>query len=161
MNTRFVVSGDTAAARLAQNAWHGYWERYDGLGIDYDYGADTLINPYFQLNPEVIESNYYLWHATGDSVYYDRAAGYWSDLKRRARTDVAFAHLADVATGERDDELATFFIAETMKYLYLTFGGNDAVSPATHVFNTEAHPFARAGFDVEVAAERLGFTSFE
>ena len=152
-----VLSGDTATARLAQNAWHGYWERYDGLGIDYDYGADTLINPYFQLNPEVIESNYYLWLATGDSTYYRRAAGYWADFQERARTPVAYAHLADVRTGELDDELATFFIAETLKYFYLTFGGNDAVSPATHVFNTEAHPFARTSFERGEAARRLGF----
>ena len=156
-----VLSGDTAAARGAQAAWHGYWSRYGGVGFHYDYAADTLLDPYFQVNPEVIESNYYLWHATGEEAFRERAAGYWSDLKRRTRTDVAYAHLADVATGERDDELATFFIAETLKYLYLTFGGNGAVSPATHVFNTEAHPFARAGFDVAVAGARLGFAPEE
>ena len=152
-----VLSGDTAAARVAQEAWHGYWSRYGGVGFHYDYAADSLLDPYFQVNPEVIESNYYLWQATGDAAYRERAAGYWADLKRRTRTEVAYAHLADVTTGERDDELATFFVAETLKYLYLTFGGNESVSPSTHVFNTEAHPFARAGFEEGVAAERLGF----
>ncbi|MFK8054914.1 MAG: glycoside hydrolase family 47 protein [Saprospiraceae bacterium] len=152
-----TMSGKLEEAKLAQNAWHQYWTKFQAVGFGYNYSADTLTNPYWQLNPEIIESNFYLWEATGDSMYYKRAETYYADMKSRCRTDVAYAHLKDIRTGEQDDEMATFFIAETMKYFYLTFGGNPDVTSQTHVFNTEAHPFAKASVDKAFAKTRLGF----
>jgi mannosyl-oligosaccharide alpha-1,2-mannosidase len=37
--------------------------------------------------------------------------------------------------------METFFLAETLKYLYLLFGSNDVFPLDKYVFNTEAHPF--------------------
>jgi hypothetical protein len=39
--------------------------------------------------------------------------------------------------------METFFLAETMKYLYLTFAMADGINPDTYVFSTEAHPFRK------------------
>ena len=39
------------------------------------------------------------------------------------------------------DEMATFWTAETLKYLWLLFGPDEAVDLGSWVFNTEAHPF--------------------
>lgn len=36
---------------------------------------------------------------------------------------------------------SSFFFAETLKYLYLTFTDKDCISLNDYVFNTEAHPF--------------------
>lgn len=36
--------------------------------------------------------------------------------------------------------METFFLAETLKYLYLLFGPNDIFPLDKYVFNTEAHP---------------------
>jgi mannosyl-oligosaccharide alpha-1,2-mannosidase len=36
--------------------------------------------------------------------------------------------------------MESFFLAETMKYLYLTFSDSDVLSPTEWVFTTEAHP---------------------
>ncbi len=42
--------------------------------------------------------------------------------------------------GPKDDVMQSFFLAETMKYLFLLFS-DDNVVPLEHwVFNTEAHP---------------------
>ena len=38
---------------------------------------------------------------------------------------------------------SSFFLAETLKYLYLLFSPPDLISLDTYVFNTEAHPFLR------------------
>ena len=97
------------------------------------------------MNPEVIESAYYLWHYTGDSLYFNRVKQYYDDLKAFCRTDIAYTHLADVTTKEKKNELATFFFAETMKYIYLTFS-DSKYNPDIHVFSTEAHIFRKDQF---------------
>lgn len=121
----------------------------------YNYGTDSIIDPYYQLNPEVIESAYYLWHFTGDSLYYRMVEKYYADVKKYCRTDIAYAHVKDITTKEQDDQMATFFIAETMKYFYLTFDPDAPVNPSEYVFTTEAHPFKIGHFDKDLAMVRL------
>ena len=40
-----------------------------------------------------------------------------------------------------DDKMQSFFLAETLKYLYLIFASGDTMHLNEWVFNTEAHPF--------------------
>lgn len=40
----------------------------------------------------------------------------------------------------QDDVQQTFFLAETLKYLYLIFSTNDLISLDEWVMNTECHP---------------------
>lgn len=152
-----ALSGDMPRAKKAHNAWDAVWNKNGAVSFSYDYQKDSVLNPYFQLNPEVLESAYYLWHLTGDSTYYQRNVKYFEDLKTHCQTPVAYAHLNDITTKEKDDKLATFFIAETLKYLYLTFSDTTSVSLDSHVFTTEAHHFAKAAIDKEKAEVRLGF----
>jgi hypothetical protein len=49
-------------------------------------------------------------------------------------------------TTKKKDHMETFFLAETMKYLYLTFANPEGINPEECVFNTEAHPFRKQGF---------------
>ena len=53
-----------------------------------------------------------------------------------------YVGLRDVrkAPPKHDDTQQSFFLAETLKYLYLMFGSNDEMSLDEWVFNTEAHP---------------------
>ena len=44
------------------------------------------------------------------------------------------------APPRHDDTQQSFFLAETLKYLYLMFGSAEEVSLSEWVFNTEAHP---------------------
>ena len=39
--------------------------------------------------------------------------------------------------------MESYFLAETMKYLYLLFAPDDALSLDVVTFNTEAHPLRR------------------
>ena len=39
-----------------------------------------------------------------------------------------------------DDNMESFFVAETLKYSYLLFSSSDLVPLDEYVFNTEAHP---------------------
>lgn len=45
-----------------------------------------------------------------------------------------------VNTGDKDNMMQSFFLAETLKYLYLLFSPPSVISLDEWVFNTEAHP---------------------
>ena len=53
-----------------------------------------------------------------------------------------YAGLKDVrlASPQRDDTQQSFFLAETLKYLWLLFSPDDAFDLDEWVLNTEAHP---------------------
>lgn len=59
------------------------------------------------------------------------------------RVGAGYSGLVDVTLldGPKDDQQQTFFLAETLKYLYLTFAGDNLLPLDRWVFNTEAHPF--------------------
>lgn len=46
-----------------------------------------------------------------------------------------------VNTGIKDNMMQSFFLAETLKYLYLLFSPPSVIPLDEWVFNTEAHPF--------------------
>lgn len=43
------------------------------------------------------------------------------------------------------DKMETFFLGETLKYLYLLFSDKNVLPLDKYVFNTEAHPFPIQG----------------
>ncbi|KAL0696711.1 hypothetical protein Bca4012_063891 [Brassica carinata] len=43
-------------------------------------------------------------------------------------------------TCAKDNKMQSFFLAETLKYLYLLFSPSSVISLDEWVFNTEAHP---------------------
>ena len=47
---------------------------------------------------------------------------------------------APIGSLQTDDTQQSFFLAETLKYLYLLFCEDDVISLDERVFNTEAHP---------------------
>ncbi|KAJ2385727.1 hypothetical protein H4S02_004192, partial [Coemansia sp. RSA 2611] len=64
-------------------------------------------------------------------------------IDKWARVDNSgYASLDDVTQlpPPHRDSVEGFFVAETLKYLYLLFSDHDPVSLSDYVFNTEAHP---------------------
>jgi len=123
----------------------------------YDYKKRELLNPGYDLNPEVIESTCYLYHTTGDAYYQSLAVKYWQDIKKYCRTDIAYTSIKDVVTKEKRDYMPTFFLAETLKYFYLIFVPKEKINFDDYIFTTEAHSFKRDLFDPAKIKERLGF----
>ena len=152
-----ALSGDTTRAIELQSTWNWVWNRYGLEPTVYDFRKDTSGYPVYDLNPEIIESAYYLYHITGNKEYFDMNMKYWNDIMRYCRTDIAYTSVKNVVTKEQRDYMPTFFFAETLKYLYLTFShGSNTTYLDEHIFNTEAHPFKKSNFDHEVAKKRLG-----
>lgn len=56
--------------------------------------------------------------------------------------DGGYAALKDVTSipPQLDNRMDTFWLAETLKYIYLLFSPDDIIPLDSYVFNTEAHP---------------------
>lgn len=152
-----AVSGDVTTAERAQKTWDWLWNKYGLEPHIYNYVTGEPTYPVYDLNPEIIESAYYLHQITGKSEYMDMLEQYWSDINKYARHDVAFSSIADVRTMERKDYMPTFFFAETLKYFYIGFAGKEVFDFEEHVFSTEAHTFRKDVFEADKVQERLGY----
>ncbi|KAJ1304572.1 hypothetical protein OPQ81_005714 [Rhizoctonia solani] len=98
---------------------------------------------YYDLRPEVLESNFYAWRATGDIKYFNRAVAGLESIKKYCRPGVAVDGIWDVRKEDSGfiNHTESFFFAEVMKYIYLTFDEPSRFSLDKYVFNTEAHLF--------------------
>ncbi|CAG8953201.1 hypothetical protein HYFRA_00003402 [Hymenoscyphus fraxineus] len=119
----------------------------------YDKAGFYITNSYYVLRPEVIESFYYAYRATGDQKYREWAWTAFVAINGTARTGSGFAELKNVNVvggGGFEDFQDSFLFAEVLKYSYLIHAP-DNVWQVEHngvnewVFNTEAHPFKVVG----------------
>ncbi|KAL5823574.1 hypothetical protein ACOSQ4_021474 [Xanthoceras sorbifolium] len=92
------------------------------------------------LRPETIESLFYLWRLTGNKTYKEWGWNIFQAFEKNSRVESGYVGLKDVNTGVKDNMMQSFFLAETLKYLYLLFSPPTVISLDEWVFNTEAHP---------------------
>ncbi|KAK3394343.1 glycoside hydrolase [Podospora didyma] len=98
----------------------------------------------YLLRPEAIESIFILYRITGKKDLLDIAWRMFQAVKKATETKHAFSAIEDVrVVGDtvKLNSMESFWIAETLKYFYLTFSDPDLISLDDYVFNTEAHPF--------------------
>jgi hypothetical protein len=85
-----------------------------------------------------------MFYFTGDPKYRRMAGHIMEALENKTKTAHGYSAVDDVRLPQPvvKDEMESFFFAETLKYLYLTFVPNprDVIDLDEFVFNTEAHP---------------------
>jgi mannosyl-oligosaccharide alpha-1,2-mannosidase len=98
---------------------------------------------HYILRPETVESLFILYRVTGDSIYREWGWNIFSAIEKNCRVDGGYSGVRDVGVTPpaHDDKQQSFFLAETLKYLYLLFSPVDVIPLNEWVFNTEAHPF--------------------
>ncbi|KAG6890086.1 hypothetical protein C0995_012035 [Termitomyces sp. Mi166 len=96
----------------------------------------------FLLRPETLESFYILWRTTGQEVWRERGWTIFEAIEKHTRTEYGYANVGHVdhLPVQQIDEMPSWFLAETLKYLYLLFTDEDLLPLDEWVFNTEAHP---------------------
>ncbi|KAA1469131.1 seven-hairpin glycosidase [Dentipellis sp. KUC8613] len=96
----------------------------------------------YLLRPETVESFYVLWRTTGDPVWRERGWAVFEAIQRSALVSAGYASVTDVynGAGPKKNEMPSYFLAETLKYLYLLFTDEELIPLDRWVFNTEAHP---------------------
>jgi len=94
------------------------------------------------LRPETVESFYVLHWITGDPTYQEWGWDAFQAIEKYCGTPNGYSGIRDVTNTdvEHDDLQQSFFMAETLKYLYLLFSPKETLSLDKWVFNTEAHP---------------------
>jgi hypothetical protein len=60
------------------------------------------------------------------------------------RTDEGYTELDNVVTKVKRDRMEPYFMAETMKYLYLLYAPPEVLPFDKDIFNTEGHPIRKA-----------------
>ncbi|CAG8594893.1 2442_t:CDS:2 [Ambispora leptoticha] len=150
--------------KLTHTCCEMYFTQATGLAPEYvlyntNSTGDTLYDngrKHNVLRPETVESLFLLWRVTGDIQYRQVEFLYLLTFKEWGwRIFQSFENYSrfpeggyteivdvDAIPPKRTDNMPTFWLAETLKYLYLLFEDpdNDLLSLDKYVFNTEAHP---------------------
>ncbi|XP_020795972.1 mannosyl-oligosaccharide 1,2-alpha-mannosidase IA [Boleophthalmus pectinirostris] len=137
------------AAEITHTCHESYTRSGTKLGPEafrFDSGAEAtatrLSDRYYILRPEVIESYMYMWRLTHDPKYREWGWEAVQALEQHCRVESGFSGIRDVytTTVSHDNMQQSFFLSETLKYLYLLFSEDDLLPLEDWVFNTEAHP---------------------
>lgn len=136
-------AGDTDRARRLQESGYRMWTTFGIEPEEIDYSTMKIAYDGYALRPEIIESAYYLYFNTGDPRYRKMGHTFFDSLVNKCRTEAGYAALAHVGTGEKRDNMESFFLAETLKYLYLLYAPEDTLDLNAVIFNTEAHPIRK------------------
>ncbi|PNF28973.1 Mannosyl-oligosaccharide alpha-1,2-mannosidase IA [Cryptotermes secundus] len=102
---------------------------------------------YYILRPEVIESYFIMWRLTKQQKYRDWGWEAVQAIEKHCKVAGGYTGLKNVYLEDppKDDVQQSFFLAETLKYLYLLFSDDSLMSLDEWVYNTEAHPLPIKG----------------
>ncbi|XP_009145514.2 mannosyl-oligosaccharide 1,2-alpha-mannosidase MNS2 [Brassica rapa] len=134
----------TLAEELAWTCYNFYEStptKLAGENYFFNSGSDMSVGTSWNiLRPETVESLFYLWRLTGNKTYQDWGWNIFEAFEKNSRIESGYVGLKDVNTGVKDNKMQSFFLAETLKYLYLLFSPTTVIPLDEWVFNTEAHP---------------------
>ncbi|RYR38445.1 hypothetical protein Ahy_A09g043489 isoform B [Arachis hypogaea] len=142
-----VLAGDIDPAIRTHAAFLSVWRRYGFTPEGFNLASLTVQHGQksYPLRPELIESTYWLYKATRDPRYLDAGRDMIASLQYGTRCPCGYCHISDVEHHNQDDHMESFFLAETVKYLWLLFdlavGPDNLVEngPYKYVFSTEGH----------------------
>jgi mannosyl-oligosaccharide alpha-1,2-mannosidase len=97
------------------------------------------------LRPETVESLFYLYRLTGDTMYQEWGWNMFEAFNEYCRVSsggyTSLKTVLQIPPSTRD-KMESFFLGETLKYFFLLFSDDDTLMNFDDiVFNTEAHPF--------------------
>lgn len=138
-----ALGDDLGRARDLQASAYKMWNLQGIEPEVIDYRSMKVTHGGYPLRPEIIESAYILHRRTKDPRYLEMGRTFFEGLVAHCRTEAGYTVLKDVTTKEKGDLMPSYFLAETLKYLYLLFAPEETLDPGKVVFNTEAHPLQR------------------
>uniref|UniRef100_A0AAR2JSY4 alpha-1,2-Mannosidase n=1 Tax=Pygocentrus nattereri TaxID=42514 RepID=A0AAR2JSY4_PYGNA len=111
-------------------------------------GRDVDVKPadrHNLLRPETVESLFYMYRFTQDSKYRDWGWEILQSFNKYTRVPsggyTSIGNVRDPVNPGPRDKMESFFLGETLKYLFLLFSDDpELISLDKYVFNTEAHP---------------------
>eukprot|EP01080_Neovahlkampfia_damariscottae_P002502 gene2502-3208_t len=136
-----ALAGNIPDARKTVANFHSVWRRFGMTpeGFNIQHGAVQNGQQGYPLRPELAESIYTLYRITKDPIYLFMGRDIVYSINKLTRVKCGFAVVKDVQTGVHEDKMESFFLAETLKYLYLLFDEENFVNQNPYTFNTEGH----------------------
>jgi mannosyl-oligosaccharide alpha-1,2-mannosidase len=110
----------------------------------------VTVDPAYYLRPEYVESLFVMYRTSKDESIQEMGWSVFESLEKYCRLEVGgYAGLKDVnqIPPAHVDDMPSYFLAETLKYLLLLFGPDDYISLDDFVFTTEAHPLRKLKLD--------------
>ncbi|KAF2358886.1 Glycoside hydrolase family 47 [Trinorchestia longiramus] len=157
-----TLAGDLEAARKTIHNYHQVWRQYGFTPESYNIPQAEAGSKRegYPLRPELIESIMYLFRATADRSFLDMGADIITSIEHSTKTHCGYATVKNVRNHQLENRMESFFLAETIKYLYLLFAEdhwmhNNGASGTVwkpkgkprcvldaggYIFNSEAHP---------------------
>ncbi|XP_075757609.1 ER degradation-enhancing alpha-mannosidase-like protein 2 isoform X3 [Pelodiscus sinensis] len=153
--------GDINNAMRTFLNYYTVWKQFGGLPEFYNIPQGYTVEKRegYPLRPELIESAMYLYRATRDPTLLELGRDAVESIEKTSKVDCGFATIKDLRDHRLDNRMESFFLAETVKYLYLLFDpdnfihnngssfdvvpmpyGECILGAGGYVFNTEAHP---------------------
>jgi mannosidase alpha-like ER degradation enhancer 2 len=136
-----TATGQLELAEKLQTSSFAIWQKHGIEPESVDYISGEVLSAAYFLRPEIMESAWYLYVATGEPKYQEMNSAMFESIRHHCRVENGYAALSSVITKKKSDRMESFFLAETLKYLYLTFDAEANGKCAEAVFNTEAHPY--------------------
>ncbi|KAL2930598.1 Mannosyl-oligosaccharide 1 2-alpha-mannosidase MNS3 [Bienertia sinuspersici] len=142
----YFVTSTGLAPEIAYFHVEDYFEEGYGGNNGSKFLNDIIIKPadrHNLLRPETVESLFVLYRITEDPKYREWGWQIFEAFEKYTKVDSGgYTSLDDVTSlpPHKRDKMETFFLGETLKYLYLLFGDSNLVPLDKFVFNTEAHP---------------------
>ncbi|KAI5649349.1 hypothetical protein M9H77_35354 [Catharanthus roseus] len=142
-----VLAGDIDPAIRTHAAFFSVWKKYGFTPEGFNLATFNVQRGQksYPLRPELIESTYWLYKATRNPRYLDAGRDMLASLQYGARCTCGYCHISDVESHVQEDHMESFFLAETVKYLWLLFdlaAGPDNLietGPYKYIFSTEGH----------------------
>jgi len=142
---------EPVAAEVTRTCYEMYRRSPTGLAPEYvGFDLHSTSNdmkippdaPHNMMRPEAIEAIYYMWYFTGDPKYRQWGYELFTAFQRHSRTRFGFSSVADVRTMPvvHKDEQESFWLGETLKYLFLLFTPRSTLSLEEFVLSTEGQP---------------------
>jgi mannosidase alpha-like ER degradation enhancer 2 len=139
-----ALGGDLPRAKRLEDSCLKMWNLHGIEPEVLDYRAMKATELGYQLRPEIVESAYYLRRMTKDPRYLEMGKTFLDAIEKRCKVDGGgYTVLKSVVTDEKGDLMPSYFLAETLKYLWLIFAPDDALDLDHVVLNTEAHPLRK------------------
>lgn len=96
------------------------------------------------LRPEFLESLWYMYRLTNNATYREMGWKIFQGFETYTKVANGYTSIENVknaANVRPRDMMESFFLSETLKYLYLLFGDDPSVVDLDRVVvNSEAHP---------------------
>ncbi|KJE94527.1 mannosidase [Capsaspora owczarzaki ATCC 30864] len=149
----FPASHLEVAKELLYTCWQMYEKMPTGLApeiafFDGDQATKSDIrvkdgDAHNLMRPETVESLFILYRLTKDERYREWGWKIFQAFEKHSRVQNGYTSLNNVKVDPppRRDKMESFWLGETIKYLFLLFSDDDTLIPLDkYVFNTEAHP---------------------